>query len=287
MLWLLLALLSAVSQSTSDLFSKKGLQSVNNYTVAFARSFFAVLCLLPFLLVIGIPELESAFWLVLLINGSLSTVASLLYMKAIQLSPLSLTIPMLAFTPLFLLLTSPLMLGEYPSPFGFVGMILIVLGTYFLRIRDVQEGCLAPFKALVNEKGALLMLLIAFIYSICANLMKLGVQSSNPFIYPIAHNAFTSIVLFPVSLINPKESVKTIVANIKILFPTGLFHALLEIFALTALEISIVPYVISVRRTTILFSTLFGRLVFKEKRIKERLLGASIMVAGVVLISLC
>ena len=69
------------------------------------------------------------------------------------------------------------------------------------------------------------------------------------------------------------------------LFPTGLFESLRFIFALMALELVLVSFVVSVARSSIIFSTLYGYLFFQEKRIKERLLGGLIIVLGVFMIS--
>lgn len=286
MLWLILSLFSALSQSTSDFFGKKCLQNLDEYVVASLRSFFSSLCLLPLLFFMEIPNLDNIFWLTTLFTGGLFSVAFILYMRAIKNSPLSLTVPMLAFTPLFLLITSPLILGEFPSFFGLTGILLIVSGTYILSIKDVSESYFAPFKALVKEKGPLAMLVVAIIFSITANLVKIGIQHSNPLFFPIVSNAFTSVFLFPTILTKSKKSAKMIRVNLKVLFTVGLFHALMFISLSKAMELAIVPYVISVKRTTIIFSILYGYLFFKEKRVMERLIGASVMVLGVLLISL-
>ena len=47
-----------------------------------------------------------------------------------------------------------------------------------------------------------------------------------------------------------------------------------------------VAYMISVKRTSLIFSVLYGWLVFKEEHIRERLLGCMVMVIGVALITL-
>lgn len=41
--------------------------------------------------------------------------SSLVYQRALQLSPMSLSVPYLAFTPMLLLVTSYFLLGEVPS----------------------------------------------------------------------------------------------------------------------------------------------------------------------------
>jgi len=45
-------------------------------------------------------------------------------------------------------------------------------------------------------------------------------------------------------------------------------------------------YMISVKRTSLLFGVLLGAILFKEREIRERLTGAGIMMCGVLLIGL-
>ena len=55
---------------------------------------------------------------------------------------------------------------------------------------------------------------------------------------------------------------------------------------MTAISLTLVTYVIAIKRTSVIMSVLWGAIIFKEKGIKERLVGAVIMVLGVVLIVL-
>jgi len=55
---------------------------------------------------------------------------------------------------------------------------------------------------------------------------------------------------------------------------------------MTAVSLGIVSYVISIKRTSILFTVLFGFFIFKERNIRSRLMGAIIMILGVLLITL-
>jgi uncharacterized membrane protein len=286
MLWLITSLLSALSQSTGDLLSKRSLKKLNEYTITFSWSIFSGLFLSPLLLFTGIPKLDYTFWISIIILGCLLSTGRILYMRAIMLSPLSLTIPMLAFTPLFLLVTSPLILGEFPNFFGLTGILLIVFGAYTLSIKDLKKSYLAPFKALFKEKGSQIMLLVAFIFSIAANFFKIGIQQSNAVVLPLVNNAFIALLLLPVIIKKSKKPLGKIRVNLKVLITIGLLNAMMGVFSTIAMELAIVPYVISVRRTTIIFSTLYGFLFFKEKRIIERITGAIIMVLGVIIISL-
>ena len=51
-----------------------------------------------------------------------------------------------------------------------------------------------------------------------------------------------------------------------------------------AISMTNVAYMISLKRTSLLFGVLYGALWFKEEKIAERLMGAIIMILGVFLI---
>jgi uncharacterized membrane protein len=65
-------------------------------------------------------------------SAALRLLSLLLYQTAIQLAPLSVTIPYLSFTPAMLLCTAYLMIGEQPSWSGLLGVMIVTLGGYLL-----------------------------------------------------------------------------------------------------------------------------------------------------------
>lgn len=65
-------------------------------------------------------------------SAALRLLSLLLYQTAIQLAPLSVTIPYLSFTPAMLLCTAYLMIGEQPSWCGLVGVMVVTVGGYLL-----------------------------------------------------------------------------------------------------------------------------------------------------------
>lgn len=285
-MWAILSFLTAFFESTKDVFSKKVLNNVDEYVVAWSLRFFALPFLLPILFFTEIPKLGDKFLFALIIGGSLNIVATILYMRAIKLSDLSIATPMVTFTPLFLLITSPLIVKEFPSAFGIVGIFLIIVGSYMLNINKKSQGYLAPFKALMEQKGPKLMLLVAFIWSITSNFDKVGIQNSSPTFWLICINIFIAFFMFPIVLYKSRENLKKVKSNLKILVPIGLMGGLTLICQMEAISLTLVAYVIAIKRTSAIISVIFGCLIFKEKGIKERLAGAMVMVAGVLFITL-
>ena len=169
-----------------------------------------------------------------------------------------------------------------------IGILLGVAGAYTLNIKEIHKGYLAPFRALLKEPGPKLMLFVAFIWSITSNYDKIGVKNSSPIFWTIAVNIFLTIAISVILALRQKKNTNTkhITANLKSLLPIGLFSAMALVAQMTAINITLVAYVISVKRAGLIFGVLFGHFVFNEKGVKERLLGAVIMVLGVVMIAL-
>lgn len=143
----------------------------------------------------------------MLIAGSiLNCVAFLLYLRAIQISEISSVVPLIAFTSMFLLIISPIMIGEIPTVYGFIGVVLIIAGSYILNIEKGQRKLTEPLKRLLTNKGSRLMLLTAFIWSITSNIDKIGIKNSSPLFWVISEKI---VILIIVSIILLFSSYRT------------------------------------------------------------------------------
>ena len=286
MTWLILGIFTAFFEALKDVFGKQNLKKSDEYVVAWSLSFFSVIFLIPWVIYTGIPTLNSQFWFALLIGGSINSVTALLYIKAIKVSDLSLTVPLVALTPLFMLLTSPLIVGEYPKFFDYIGILLIVAGSYLLNIKEKSQGYLAPFKALLKEPGPKFMLIVAFLWSITSNFDKIGVKNSSPIFWLFSLFGTMTILLLPVLLHKTPNPSRKIIKQLPMLAAMGFFNAIGVLCQMQALTLTLVVQVIAIKRTSVLMGVLFGHFIFKEKDIQQRLLGAGIMILGVFFISL-
>jgi drug/metabolite transporter (DMT)-like permease len=283
--WLFLSFLTAICEASKDIFSKRSLLSSDVYIVAWVYRLFAIPFLLPIFWFIEIPTILPNFWWAILIGGGLNVLTTILYTKAIFHSDLSASVPMVAFTPLFLLITSPIIVGEFPKFMGLVGVILIVLGSYILHVKEIKNGLLSPFKALVKEKGPRYMLGVAFIWSVTSNIDKVGIMSSSSLFWAVSVNAFIALAMLPIVFIKSNRNLQQIRTNFRTLIPIGFFSAATLIFQMMAIELALVAYVISIKRTSAILVVIAGYWIFREKGVSYRLVAASIMVVGVLSIS--
>ncbi|HBK96947.1 MAG TPA: hypothetical protein DD001_06230 [Microcoleaceae bacterium UBA10368] len=286
MTWLILGIFTAFFEALKDVFGKQNLKKSDEYVVAWSLAFFSVIFLIPWVIYTGIPALNTQFAIALLIGGSINAVTTILYIKAIKVSDLSLTVPLVALTPLFMLLTSPLIVGEYPNFFDYIGILLIVTGSYLLNIKEKSQGYLAPFKALLKEPGPKMMLIVAFLWSITSNFDKIGVKNSSPIFWLFSLFGTMSILLLPILLHKTPNPSRKILKQLPMLAAMGFFNAIGLLCQMQALTLTLVVQVIAIKRTSVLMGVLFGHFIFKEKDIQQRLLGAGIMIFGVFVISL-
>lgn len=283
-MWFYYALITAFSQATSDAITKKTLQRADEYIVAWLRLLSSVPYLIIALFIIEIPKTDSTFWTALISALPLEVTAFILYIRALKESPLSLTIPFLAFTPVFLIFTSFLILGELPDKSGAAGVILITAGAYTLNLHMRKKGLFKPIKAIIKERGSLMMLIVSFIYSITSSIGKLAILHSSPTFFGAVYFLILTLAFTPVVMLKSRNNLSQIIKNYKFFGLLGFFHSIMIITHMIAMSLTQVTYMIAVKRTSLLFSVGYGYLLFKEEKIRERLLGSILMIIGVVLI---
>jgi len=75
-------------------------------------------------------------------------------------------------------------------------------------------------------------------------------------------------------------------AEYKNLLAVGLLTSAVFFVHMTAITLTLVVYVVSIKRTGGMISVFLGYFIFKEKNIRQRFLSSAIMFAGVLLIVL-
>lgn len=292
--WFSLALLTGALVALRDALMKRGARRADEYATIFMLSATTVVLLGLVLIVVGVPRLGAGLPAAILGSAVPNVLAYVLLVRSVRLSDLSLVAPLMGLTPLFLLVTSPLILGESAGALGLLGVLLIVIGAYVLNAGDVRHGALEPFRALLRDRGARTMLGVAFLWSISANYDKIGVQATSPIAWPVVVHAIVALALAPVVLARRggrrqarSDGVTSSGGGMPpLILLAGLANALAMVTQMTALTLTLVPYVIALKRTSVLFSVGLGRLMFGEGHMRERALGASLILAGVIVFAL-
>lgn len=284
---ILLGIITALLTSGADALSKKASAKESPYVVSMSRWLFA----LPVLFIfnyksIVLPEinLEAVFWLVLV--SPLELLAMILYIKAISRYDLSLVVPFLSITPLLLLITGYVFLNETVNISGIIGVSLIVIGIYLMNIQDYREGILAPFKNILKNRGSVYVIIVALIYTITSTIGKRIVTLVGPSFMSFWYLASLTMVLFIFVIIKSEPIITPLKSNLAINLLIGTFVGLAAYTLFSSYQLIPVSYAIALKRTSILFAVLWGRIFFGESDFKKRIAGSLIVLVGIIIIIL-
>lgn len=225
------------------------------------------------------------------LSGSLgilfNSLASLLFLQALAIAPLSKTIPMLSFAPLLASAFSFLSLSEVPTILALVGMLLIVAGAFLLNAtRDDLKHPRLLLQAAMREKGCLLMLVVAGLWG-CSSLtdkISLGYTS----VPKHALIQVCGVVLFLGSALIFVHSRKgnilqslAVVSKRPAFWLSMVFATSALAFQLTSIQVIQVGVFEAIKRSTgVLLSALIGAVLFHEKISKVHILGLIVMALG-------
>jgi drug/metabolite transporter (DMT)-like permease len=307
MLWILLALLGAVTNASYFIIIKRYITTLDPKVLTGVGFTCGGLLLSAFSAIRGFPVIGQDFYSAVVITATLNIISLSLIFKALSSSDLSLSIPMLSFTPVILIGTSYLLLHEVPSVSGVAGICIIVIGSYVLNISSADEHILDPVKSMLRNRGSWYMLIVAFLFAVSINFDKIAMLNSDPFfgmaltvlaigVAFVLMAAYSLLSSRNLSLPKPVDCAYPEPVSSSPAFPQRKYLALaILIGAFVAIEaasinvaytLQIVPYVIAIKRLSIIFVVLYGTLVFSEDETVKRLMGAALMVTGAIVIVL-
>lgn len=286
--WFIYALLGALGDAGYYTLVKKYVQKIDRHTLA-SGIYLTIGCIALAISLVekSIPVLTFTLVQAAAVTVGLNFIASLLIYRALQLSDLSLTLPLKSLTPLFSIVTSYIILRELPTFLGVLGIIVVIIGTYILNGNNQDKGIIDPFKNIVADKGVRLMFIVVIIFSVSANFDKIVVKNSNP-LFALCCSAIPLGIMFLITaLVSKGKEVFSLYRKYFLLFVIIAFISVIGGIGFNkALSMQIVPYVTAVKRLSALFGVLFGWWFFREQFIGRRIVGAIIMVGGIVLIIL-
>ncbi len=288
--WFLLSLVSALSLATADALTKRLFSDYTAPELLVVRFAVPALLLLPFAALNGLPPVPPAFWGWLAVLVPLELGAMALYVLAIRDAPLHLTLPYLAFTPVFNVLTGYLVLGEAVSPAGFGGILLVAIGAYALNLRHLGgRGArlwLAPLKAIVRERGSRRMLVAAAIYSLTSVGGKAAMEYTTPGLFGPFYYAVIGAALVIGLAVRQPASLAVLGRRPVGQLAVGGLMAVMVVTHFLAIARVEAAYMVSVKRTSLLFGIVYGALLFGERGLLRNLAAGALMVAGVAVILL-
>jgi len=301
---LLLAAAMSVTNVLTDVWRKRALDRRDLFPVTFwlrvaVAAIFAIVLLVQILrgqeivirdagLLFGAFQLAPVptFLIYLVLDVSLITIVMWLYFRALQISPLSMCVPFLAFTPVFLIPSTYVILGQKPEPIKLLGVFLIVAGSLAMHRQLFAIGWLAPVKAVLENKGSRYMLIVALIFSLTNPLDAKLVKMSDVFTESFAYGIGLCISFYLLAKSQRGDLAAAARGNVTWIALAGLFDAVSLLFQLASYAYIPVVITVSIKRAGIVLSVLAGWLFFREREITDKVIAASVMFCGVLILYL-
>jgi drug/metabolite transporter (DMT)-like permease len=295
-LWSLLALGAAACTTAADLQLRSLLRHGLTARLAMGASCcITTLLAVPLILLLRPAIQPGALLTALAATALINGVAFWSYGRALARGELSLVLPLINLSPLVLLLSGWLVLGERPSGLVVAGVALLVGGAILLGRSDALS------RGLLRAPGARAMLLTAVLWGIGASIDKLGVQAGGSLLWVAGLNLVVGTPLLlgalaagdPHQLIaSPEGPARELFAGpegrrrLQQLLAVGLLALVGTALQMEALRFTAVVHVVAIKRLSTLFGSAIGVLWLGEYSGSLRLPAAALMSGGAVLVLL-
>ncbi len=285
--WYLLALISALFSATASIFEKKVLFKEKALAFSTLFALFNFLLAIPFFFFINFQTLTSISLLVLFIKSVLGALAFLCVMLGIKNLELSNALPLLVLTPGLVAIGALIFLKEYLSSLEILGLILLLLGTYLLQLKQNQKF-LSPFKTLIKTKGHQYILIALLLFTITSILDKALLKNFNLPVNAFMgfQHLFLAIIFITFLLLSkkPNNLNHTLKNSWKLVLIISVLTIIYRYTQIQAVKLAPVALVLSLKRISVFFAVVIGGKLFKEHNLLQRIIATAIMITGAVLV---
>lgn len=203
----LLMVATALGFATLDFLRKRLTEHCSVLPLLFVLTIFVLPLYGLWLWIDGELTIASGYWLPALASLLLNVFANISFLRAMQMSGLSVTIPLLSLTPVFTTLSSMPLLGEVLDLPQVLGVSLVVIGALWLQL-DGGAGSRNPVGsrlggwlfALTREKGGLLMMAVALAWSFTTPFDKLALENASVAFHASVLNLGVGVTAFGLML---------------------------------------------------------------------------------------
>jgi multidrug transporter EmrE-like cation transporter len=169
-----------------------------------------------------------------------------------------------------------------------MGIISVVVGAVLLNLDQAKEGSVRELlKALVREKGSILMAGVALIWSLVAPLDKVAIGFSSPSFHGMVLSV--GVALGALVFLVGQRKMRDLGGarfHLRLVISIMVCASIALAFQLLSIQVLFVSLVETVKRAVGCFMAIFlGRLVFRETVTIHKLAAVTVVVVGIVLIS--
>jgi drug/metabolite transporter (DMT)-like permease len=287
MLTILAVVARIVTNPLSNVFQKQLTQrSADPLFIIAATHGLLTAIALPFLLSQQLGTLGLVFWANMLTAVVLAVAGNVMLVYALRSTDLSVLGPINAYKAVLSLVLAVILIGEVPTLFGLLGVMLIVAGSSFVIDRVPGQARSSAFLQFAREPGVRLR----FAALICSATEAVFLKRALLLSSPITTFLLWAVLGFPVAMAAAllRSGIADEVMRLGREWRTYLWltatTGLMQVTTLLTFAKLQVGYSLALFQLSTLVTVYLGHRYFQEPNIRRRLLGSLIMVIGAMLI---
>ncbi|MBL1321153.1 MAG: EamA family transporter [Methylophaga sp.] len=285
---LLIVLGRLVFSSFANVFQKKLThQGLHPFFIVMASYLVLSIICVPLLWTFDLSKLNQTFWVNIFFAALLDMAGTLFLVMSLSKTDLSVFGPLNAYKVVISMLLAILFLGEIPSTQGFIGVGIIVIGSYFLfpNGRHISTNRLL---SLLSDRGVQYRFLSILLFSIGTLPLKNAVVVGDA----ISTTVFWCLIGFPLAIIahtiflkdNFSKDYKQSKNHVYQFLYLGMLIFLMQYMTMLVFSKLLIAYSLALFQLGMVLQVFLGYRVFNEKNILRRLAACLVMVAGSLLV---
>ncbi len=290
MTWFYLALISAVFSALAAISEKKVLFRLDALDFSFFVSIITLIFSIPFFFDAPLSLSLSTPLIILFIKAILSALAFLCVMLAIKNLDLSEALPLLALSPGLVAILGILLIQDTLVINEWIGLSLMLIGTYILELRKDYQSIFDPFKSLMRFNKYKYVFFALFLFAITSLIDRMLLKDFKlpPYTFMAYQQLFFAMIFSTMILLRKikiAEIFKSLNKNIIFLIVLiSIFTVIYRYTQIEATKLAAVALVLSVKRLSVLMAIIIGGKLFKESNILRRALATVIILGGLIIL---
>ncbi|MFW5427100.1 MAG: EamA family transporter [Methylophagaceae bacterium] len=277
-----------VFSSFANVFQKKLThQGLHPFFIVMASYLVLSIICVPLLWTFSLSELNQSFWLNIFFAALLDMAGTLFLVMSLSKTDLSVFGPLNAYKVVISMLLAMLFLGEIPSSQGFIGIAIIVIGSYFLFPSNDQFSA-NRLLSLLSDRGVQYRFLSILLFSIGTLPLKNAVIAGDA----ISTTVFWCLIGFPLAVIahtiflkdNFTKDYKQSKNHVYQFLYLGTLIFLMQYMTMLVFSKLLIAYSLALFQLGMVLQVFLGYRIFNEKHILRRLAACLVMVAGSLLV---
>lgn len=243
---------------------------------------YLVLALFSLVLLRGnsLTGLNTSFWIYSVLSGIAGAFGNAFIIKALEKGDLSVLGPVNAYKSVIGIIFAFILIGELPNVWGFIGVLLIIAGSYFVLSTGQEKFTWSILKqpAIKYRVAALVLTGVQAVFD------KKIIQNSNlelAFVSWCVFGAFFSLIICLINNVKLSQYFRSIDQNVTLKY-LALCAAIALMTASTNYCFKNMPVgeALALFQISILISVFLGYSIFQEGGLIKKLIGSVIMIIG-------